>query len=522
MKLVYAKEMQDIDKKASTDFAVPSLLLMDQAARAVASVVAEDYTEGKVVIFCGKGNNGGDGFGIARWLLNQGVRTQVFLVGAAPADVSGDAKYELQMCLAAGGKLNAIATDDDWLLAEVCAARADVLVDALLGTGFNGELRADYKRATALMNSLQKHVVAVDVPTGVNVDNGSADEDAVRADVTVCLALPKPGLLLYPACEHCGELLLADIGMPEKLLREYPSQKFMLNNEIIRELLPVRAGNAHKGSAGRVTICAGSPGFTGAAALAANACVKAGAGLVSLLTPASCQNILAIKLMEVMVHGLLERMPGVLGGGAVSDILKFANSSGVLAIGPGLGTSENTQNVICEVLAKAEVPVVIDADALTAVAGNIDVLKNMQAPKVLTPHPGEMARLTGLSVEEVESKRLELAVQYAKEWQAVVVLKGAPTVIGCPDGTVYVNTTGTSALATGGSGDVLTGMIAGLAVQGISLQEAALCGVYLHGLAGRLACADYGLAAGELANHLQAARAEVNEHDGSYALGRII
>ena len=512
MKLVTAKEMKALDVQAQNDYAMPGILLMDNAAQAVAEAVHEALTalEGeRVVIFCGGGNNGGDGLGAARWLQSYGVSVRAFVVGAALDAVQGDAALELAMFTKAGGRVEALSTEDDWVLAELAASKADVLVDALLGTGFHGELEGDVLRACELLNKSEKYILAVDVPTGVNADNGAVSENAVRADHTVTMALVKTGLLLYPGREYCGDIELADISMPVKLVEEYQSDKYRLTDEIVRELLPLRKANAHKGDAGRVVICAGSPGYTGAAALASDAAVKAGAGLVSLYTPLSSRDVLAIKLTEVMVHGLLERMPGILGGGAASDVASSAEAADVLAIGPGLGTSESTQEAVRTILQKITTPVVIDADALTALAGHTEILAAMQAQKVLTPHLGEMARLTGLEIAEIEADRINVAKKYAEQWQAIVVLKGAPTVIGCPNGTVYVNSTGNSSLATGGSGDVLTGIIAGLAAQEISLQEAAICGVYLHGLAAELTGIDIGLAAGELAALLPQAREQV-------------
>ena len=512
MKLVTAKEMKVLDVQAQNDYAMPGILLMDNAAQAVAEAVHEALTalEGeRVVIFCGGGNNGGDGLGAARWLQSYGVSVRAFVVGAALDAVQGDAAMELAMFTKAGGRVEALSTEDDWVLAELAASKADVLVDALLGTGFHGELEGDVLRACELLNKSEKYILAIDIPTGVNADNGAVSENAVRADLTVTMALVKTGLLLYPGREYCGDIELADISMPVKLVEEYKSDKYRLTDEIVRELLPLRKANAHKGDAGRVVICAGSPGYTGAAALASDAAVKAGAGLVSLYTPLSSRDVLAIKLTEVMVHGLLERMPGILGGGAASDVASSAEAADVLAIGPGLGTSESTQEAVRTILQKITTPVVIDADALTALAGHTEILAAMQAQKVLTPHPGEMARLTGLEIAEIQADRINVAKKYAEQWQAIVVLKGAPTVIGCPNGTVYVNSTGNSSLATGGSGDVLTGIIAGLAAQEISLQEAAICGVYLHGLAAELTGIDIGLAAGELADLLPQAREQV-------------
>ncbi len=518
MRIVSSEEMRTLDAKAMQNYKIPGLLLMDQAARAVADEVKAGLQDAddRVVVVCGKGNNGGDGFGTARWIKSAGVNVKVLLIGVKMADLTGDAQAEAAMYAVDGGEVIDVVEEDDWLVAQITLSKADVIVDALLGTGFSGELREAARHATQLINDAKKraYIVAVDVPSGVNATDGSAANDAVAADVTLCFGLVKEGLLLFPAREKAGQIKLIEIGYPNALLQEEGTGKYMTTSAIVAKLLPMRAANAHKGDAGRVVICAGSPGFIGAAALAGNAAVKAGAGLVSLYTPLSSQPVLATKLTEVMVHGLLERMPGALGGGAASDVITAANKADVLAIGPGLGQAASTQEAVLSILVKAEVPVVIDADALNAVATNVEVLKTMQAPKVVTPHPGEMARMTGLTVEDIDRNRIAIAQKYANEWNAGVVLKGAPTVIASPDGSVYVNTTGTSALATGGTGDVLTGLIAGLAAQGITLQEAAICGVYLHGLAGSLACpAGYGLAAGELAGQLNAAMQAVKAGD---------
>ncbi len=530
MKLVTAQEMRNIDKRAMEEFSVSGLVLMEHASKAVADVIrhiADGCGFGKIVVVCGKGNNGGDGLGAARWLAAYGLKVQVLLVNAAESDLQGDAAAELEMFLKAGGRLQCINDANDMQLAEVICLKADILADALLGTGFYGELDGLLKDMCRIINNSGKYVVAVDVPTGIDADNGAAAADAVQADCTVTMGLVKMGLLLYLGKEHVGELVLAQIGLPKQLTEESGSGKYLLTDAIVRSLLPLRKGNAHKGDAGRVVVAAGSQGYTGAAALAAHAAVKAGGGLVSLVTPLSCREVLSIKLTEVMVHGLLERMPGILGGGAAADIIKRAAAADVLAIGPGLGTSESTLEVVREVLLKAEVPVVIDADALTALQGHLDILTQMQAPKVLTPHPGELARLLDMTPEQVDRERLALAEKYAHDWNSVLIIKGAPTVIGCPDGSVYVNTTGCNAMATGGSGDVLTGIIAALAGQEISLQEAALCGVYLHGLAGQLAADGcIGLAAGQISEFLPQAHklteeGSVEEYIYNYALNVI-
>jgi len=505
MKLVTAKEMQNLDRLAMEEYAIPGIVLMENASKAVADVVVRQLgtrSEKRVLVICGKGNNGGDGFGAARWLKSYGYEVLVLLINALCEDIKGDAAIELDMFLKANGSLVSIVTEEKGLpYVEKACEEADIIVDAMLGTGFNGELGGFYKKVCQIVNNSGRIVVAVDVPTGVNGDTGVADEDAIRAEATVTMALPKCGMLQYPARELVGELHVADIGMPENLLAECDSKKYRLTAEIVSNLLPIRKKNAHKGDAGRVVVTAGSDGFIGAAALCSHAAVKAGAGLVSLLTGESVADLLAIKLNEEMVHALDEDSNGELSKDASEDIVSRVNAADVLAIGPGLGTGKKTQAVVREVLLQIDKPVVIDADAITALKDHTYILKEMGVPKVLTPHPGEFSRLTGLSIEEINSNRIELASKYAKEWNAIVVLKGAATVIGCPDGTCYVNTSGCEAMATGGSGDVLTGIIAGLAAQGITLQEATLCGVYLHGVAGETAAERNvaGIAAGEIA-----------------------
>ena len=510
MKLVYAHEMGALDKKAAEEFYLPTAVLMENAGRAVAEAAAEllggDVYAKSIAVFAGKGNNGGDGLVAARWLSAAGARVKIFLAAPA-ADFAGAAGVQLKTCAKSGLGITVLTEESDWDVAEIAAAHADVIVDALLGTGFKGELKDAYGRACKLINSVQAQVLAVDVPSGTEADTGAADENAVQAAATVTMQLPKVGLYLYPTAELAGKIITVPIGMPEALTSQAEGSKYLVDSSMVRDFLPLRSGNCHKGEAGRVTVAAGSPGYTGAAALCAQAAVKAGAGLVSLYTPLCSREVLAVKLTEVMVKGLIERMPGVLGGGAVSEVLDAANKADVLAIGPGLGTSEATGDVIINILEGYEGTAVIDADALTALSRKPELLTQLKCTKILTPHPGEMARLCGLTAAEVDARRVELAAQYAKEWNCVLVLKGAPTVIGCPDGTVYVNTTGCSAMATGGCGDVLTGIIAGLCAQGVEAEAAAVCGVYLHGLAGELAAKEsIGLAVGEITAFLPEAR----------------
>ncbi|MGL5206212.1 MAG: NAD(P)H-hydrate dehydratase [Acidaminococcaceae bacterium] len=515
MKLFLAEEMKEIDNAVTREFGLPGLLLMENAGRDVAATaesILEDCHGKRIVVFAGKGNNAGDGFAAARTLLNRGAQVTVILL-ADMNSYSGDAFIQLEVLRKCNPFIFNLNNEQDWDKAKIAGELADLVIDGLLGTGFHGELNADFARAVELINSVAAPVLAIDIPSGVEPDTGKVARIAVKADVTVTIAMPKPGLYLYPGAEYAGEIMVAEIGIPEVLLAEADSKNELVTRSLAKTKLPFRQGNAHKGMAGRVAVLAGSPGFTGAAALCSFAAVKAGAGLVTLLTPLSSQNILAAKLNEVMVQGLIERLPGVLGGGAVGDVRHWLEKSDVLAVGPGLGTSEATKEVIRDILQGCGKPVVIDADALTALVENTEILLRMKCPKIITPHPAEMARLIGAETADVDADRLAVASLYAVEWQTVVVLKGAPTVVAAPDGSVYINTTGNEGMATGGCGDVLTGIIAALLGQGLSAADAAVLGVYLHGLAADFVAENgkIGLAAGQISEFLPRARQMVEE-----------
>ena len=499
MQILLAEEMRALDRAAEEEIGIPGLVLMENAGRAVADAAEKmlgTCCHKKIVIFAGKGNNGGDGSGAGRWLHNRGAEVTLVLACRAE-DLAGSAADELQYYIACGAAVLEITdVDDNLRFAEIenLALQADLLIDALLGTGFSGKMRSLFIRLCGCINRVKETnpacgVLAVDIPTGVNADTGEADTSAVRADTTLTMALPKLGLYLYPGAEHAGTVQVADIGMPASLLKETAGNRTLITGEMIKTLLPGRPKNAHKGSAGRVAVVAGSCGYIGAAALSSFAAVKGGAGLVTLLTPENAREILAIKLTEVMVKGLPVSGNRLLTEEALEVVSEALDKADVLAIGPGFGVSEETGDLIREILVAAAV---------------------MLAEKVLTPHPGEMSRITGIRIAEIEKNRVEVARLYAEKWQAVIVLKGVPTVIALPDGTVYLNNTGTPAMATGGSGDVLTGLIAALTGQGLSVADAAVAGVYIHGLAGELAAKDrIGMAASELLMMLPEARKQI-------------
>lgn len=503
MKLIDVETMRNMDEEL-TNQGIPEIIPMEHAGKAISDVALTMLEEKqRVVIVAGKGNNGGDGFCAARWLNTANKKVQCFGLGMS----RNEAMTEYNMLTDSGVEVVNLRTQADLDYLQMSIAKADLVIDALLGTGFAGELEEDIAKICDSMNRATCPVLSVDIPTGVNADTGMVAEHAVKAAATVTLARVKVGMLLYPARENVGKLFVADIGFPAKLLARDVSPYYLVDKKMVGEMLPIREQDSHKGDNGRVTVIAGSKGFVGAAALATKGAVKVGAGLISLLTPESASAVLAMKLDEEMVHPLPEAEDG-LADTTVQKVLTFGGD--VLAIGPGLGKSEGTVKAVQEIVRTSQVPLIIDADALTALKDNLKVLTENTVAKILTPHAGEFSRLTGLEIEDINSNRLSLAVKYAKKWNVILLLKGAPTIVALPSGAAYLVNSGTSAMATGGSGDVLTGVIAGLVAQGLELDAAAICGAYLHGLAGTLATnGTPGLAAGEIAQNLPFAWQEV-------------
>lgn len=509
MKVATAAQMRELDRRAIEEYGLPGVALMENAGREVARKVEEilgGAAGRKICIFAGKGNNGGDGFVAARHLAGGGAQVTVFLAGG-PEGIGGDARTNLDTLVKAGADLCPLSGPRDLDKAALAATLADCLVDALLGTGFRGEVGGDLAEMVKIINTAGKPVVAVDIPTGIDADSGQVRGVAVRAGHTVTFALPKPGLLLQPGADCAGDVTVAGIGFPQRLLAEAALTQNAVTAADIRALLPARRPWAHKGTSGRAIVVAGSPGLTGAAALAATAALRAGAGLVTLGVAESLQPLMAVKLTEVMTKALPETTTGSLGLAAVQPVAELAAAADVLAVGPGLGRDAETAAAVREIIRTVACPLVIDADALNALSGHAEVLQEAAALPVLTPHPGELARLTGLPVAAINADRLAVAREVAARFAAIVVLKGAATVIAYPDGEAFINTTGNAGLATGGTGDVLTGVIAAFIAQGLTSHDAAVAGVYIHGLAGNLAAANgmIGMAAGDLLAALPAA-----------------
>lgn len=509
MKIAMAAQMRQIDQDAAQVYGVPTIVLMENAgaevARAVTAVIGE-VIDKKVYIFAGKGNNGGDGYVAARHLYNQGAKVRVFLLGTKTA-VNGDARINLDILSRLDVDILEITSERDWDKVKIAVNFADCIIDALLGTGFRGELADSFVQAIELINTAAKPVIAIDLPSGVNADTGQIPGVAVKATATLTLGLPKPGLVLYPGAEYVGKLSVADIGIPSDLLTPAHIQQNLITTDLVRQLLPQRTAVTHKGDCGRVAIVAGSQGLTGAAALTALGALHAGAGLVTLGIAASLHDIMEVKLTEVMTRPLPETVGSAIGIKAVPYIEQMASESDILALGPGLGRAEETQAAVREVVKTAEKPLVLDADALNALVDNIEVLLASKSLAILTPHPGEMARLTKLSAAQINQDRINVARQFAMQWGSIIVLKGARTIVAFPDGEIYINPTGNAGMASGGNGDVLTGIIAAFIGQGLSSHAAAIAGTYVHGMAADIVAhsGQVGMTAGDTLNAVRPA-----------------
>jgi len=505
MKLVTTEQMRSLDRAAIDDYGIPGVVLMENAGRAVAEAAAQMLDgSGRVVVVCGRGNNGGDGFVAARHLSNAAVAVEIYLLAAAE-DLAGEASTN---CHIAQQMNLPIIENPDQATLEAAVNSADLIIDAILGTGISGEVRGAAREAIEAINQATAPVVAVDIPSGISGDTGAELGEAVWADRTLTFGLPKVGHYCYPGHDHCGEIELVDISLPAALVQAADLPINLTTSEDVATMLPPRWADMHKGDAGRLLIVAGSPGMTGAAAMAGLAAVRSGAGLVTLGVPESLNHILEVKCTEVMTLPLPETAQGSISPGAIDEILEFAEGCDAVALGPGLSQVPETVELARQLIERISVPLVVDADGLNACAGATEPLESRQEPLIITPHPGELSRLTGRSIADIQQDRVTAARQAAHDFQCVVVLKGAGTVIANPGGEVWVNPTGNAGMASGGVGDVLTGVIGGLLAGGNNAMKAAVSAVYCHGLAGDLAedyCGQRSLIASDLLVQLPAA-----------------
>ncbi len=511
--VVTADEMRKIDGITIKKF-VPGIELMESAGAGVAGAIAARWEPKRgrnVVIVCGKGNNGGDGFVIARLLRKDGYGVRTFLAGKA-AGLKGDALTNYKRCRKLKIPVKEITAGNLGDLAKAVAG-AYVVVDAVFGTGFSGEPRGVAAGAIEAINEADAPVVAVDIASGVDATTGQA-VSAVAADLTVTMALPKRGHVLHPGRALTGELNVVDIGIPVDVVAANDPGVYFMQPEDIAGALPVRPPDAHKWSCGHVAAVCGSTGLTGAAALTSASALRAGAGLVTLAIPGSLNTIMEVKLTEVMTLPVAETRDGSFALKAATGIKRLIKKADAVAIGPGLSLNTETQQLVRRLVPRMAKPTVLDADGINAMAGKAKKLKHLDFPLVITPHAGELSRLTGIDKSVIEMERIDAARYVATELGLVLVLKGAPTVVSEPTGGVFVNPTGNEGLATAGAGDVLTGLIAGFLAQGIDAVPAACCGAYVHGLAAdmlRESMGHYGFLAGDVQDMIPMAIASLLE-----------
>ncbi len=505
MKIALADEMKKIDKKAIEEYGVPEILLMENAGREVAAAF-EEYLGGvsgkRICVLAGSGNNGGDAFVAARHLMNHGAQISIFLVGS-PAHLTKSAALNRDIIIKMGVVVHVLETERDWDKLQVTLRFVDGVVDGILGTGFKGGLRDAAARVVRMVNGHGKPVIAVDIPTGVEADTGNASPEAIRADLTVTFGLPKFGHMIGAGETATGKLLVDDIGIPKALLEDDTIRQTYLDDVTVAPVLLPRPLDAHKGSCGRILVIAGSRGMTGAAALAASAVLRSGAGVAVLALPESLQEMMAGKLTEVMTKPLPETDEGAIDIAALGEVLSLAEGFDAVLIGPGLGRAQETQKFVQDFCAAVKKPLILDADAIYAFCGKTDAFKGFAFVPILTPHLGEMAHLLELSVDELRASLLDMTREAAREYHAVFVVKSECTVIVYPDGQVFLTSKGNSGMATAGAGDVLAGAIAGLMKQ-TAAGLAPLAGVYIHGLAGDLSAKEkgYGLIASDILENL--------------------
>ncbi len=485
--------MAEIDREAINEYGIPGLVLMENAGLQVVNTVQyirPQVQDGRIVVLCGKGNNGGDGFVIVRHLVRLGYLVETWALGEV-SQYDGDARVNYNILLKQGFEVSVMDETEPAVRLRYLDKK-DLIIDALLGTGLKSKVREPLAGIISAVNESPAEVLSVDIPSGISADNGQVMGSGVRADYTVTFALPKKGLFLFPGADYCCKIKIVDIGIPGELTAADDIKENLITSNLVGSLLPGRISNGHKGTYGRALILAGSQGMTGAAVLAGESALRGGAGLVYVGAAEELCPILESKLKEIIVLGFQGDGSGNLAGAGFDKIREKTAECQAVAFGPGLSPTRETLHLLENLAAELSIPMVVDAGGLAALALKPGLLPLSGAPLILTPHPGEMAKLTKTSTEAVQQERWELASRKAREWKAVVLLKGAYTVVALPDGEVHVNPTGNPVLSTAGTGDLLTGLVTALLAQGLSPEDASRCGVYLHGLAADLLLGERG------------------------------
>ena len=510
-KIVTPHEMQEIDRKTIQNFKITGEVLMECAGSAVFHRIAEIYSEFKtkrILVFCGKGNNGGDGFVVARYLKENGADPKVFVVGTLQ-DIKMAARIHFNK-LAAAGVEPIFISDGSHLDRE----KPDLVIDALLGTGTRGPLDRELSELVTRINRWRSsqgcYVLAVDIPSGLNGETGVVENTAINANETVTMGLPKSGLLFGDGKQFTGILHVEDIGFPVELTRE--GKLALVEKDDIKKLLPSRRHDAYKYDFGKVLIIAGSRGMSGAAFLTAKAALRIGAGLVKVALPEGIAHVIENSMPEAMTLRMEETSEGSLAYRNKDRLIQYLEWADVVAIGPGLSQHEETIQLILDIVQRLNKPAVIDADAITALAGKFELIASVKPDIIFTPHVGEFAVLSGVVKEKIISDQVTHVRNLARKLGKIILLKGSPTVIASSHERVFVSNTGNPGMATAGSGDVLTGTLVGLLAQGVSANEAAYAGAYIHGTAGDLAKkekTEMGLIASDIIEYLPGAIASI-------------
>ena len=490
MRVVTASEMREIDRKAIEEYGVPSLDLMERAGGGAAQVIASVRAGKGIAFLCGKGNNGGDGFVAGRYLQEWGGAVTCWMVGERD-ELTSDSLRNLVKAEDAGVVVRSFRAgeSDDELRSDL--EKADVAVDALLGTGSHGSLRDPIRRLTRILNDSGKRTIALDLPTGMDADSGQVDPDCVRASLTITFGFPKRGLYSLPARDLSGDIVVVDLGYPEESI---DVDTGVLLWQEMRPLLVPRDPRGHKGTFGQVLVIAGSRGMTGAACLAAESALRSGAGLVKLVVPESVQELCATKLTEVMVFPAPGTAEGTFSPDSIDEILPLVEESDSVLLGPGLSMREPAVDFVRQILPRIGEPLVLDADGLNALVGDdTDAARRLaEGSAIITPHPGELSRLVGRPARELVADHVNSARSAAAHFGCDVIFKGAPSTVASPDGTTDLCSLGNDGMATAGSGDVLAGLLAGLFAQGFDAPTAARVGAMVHGRAGDICRGELG------------------------------
>jgi NAD(P)H-hydrate epimerase len=485
MKVATAEQMQELDRKATESYRIPGIVLMENAGREATATLFEtfpDLQKKRIAVIAGKGNNGGDGFVIARYLMNRGVSVKVYLL-TDPKGLRGDAETNYHIFLHMKGEVIPVPSSKDYQKVKRDLEKFDLLIDGIFGTGLDAEVRGYYREVITSLNSLGKILVAIDIPSGLDANTGKPLGAAVKASLTITFGLPKIGQLVFPGVNYVGELKIVDIGFPRRLVEEEKIQVHLLEKEEVRK----RLSGPPPAEEGHLLVVAGSVGRTSMAALACEAALRMGAGRVTLAAPKSLNTTMEMKLREVMTEPLPETPKQTLSLRAFHAIVRLCEDKRAMILGPGMGTDKETQSLILKLIKTVNLPIIVDADGLTALASQPKTLPAANKSLVLTPQPGEMARLLRSTVKEVQGDRIKISTTFSHASQVHLVLKGNRTLIATPKGDIFINSTGDLGMTSGGSGDVLSGMIGGLICQGWDLPSSLQMAVSLHGWAGEIA-----------------------------------